>query len=226
MTERKEIPLLVKTNLIKPIQFETKTVTRRLRGLEYVNQNPSLWKGKLCRHSDHAYVEFSTILGIAYPVYIKCPYGIVGDIIWVRESWAMVRGEYEYKADKPDAKYPGGFADWLHSKQVDDKWKPSIHMPRVACRIRLKITDIEINRLQDISEKDCILEGIQPLSMSRMQLNMHGQLYLDYTKKATMFNEGVKPRESFKSLINSIDGAWTWKKNPWVWVIRFELIKN
>ena len=150
---------------------------------------------------------------------VKCPYGKPGDILWVRETWCKVIDQdeatpgYLYKADEDPT---GQFSGY--------RWKPSIHMAQSAARIFLRITDIRVERLQDITEEDAISEGILPLLQSRMQLAMDGQLYRDYTKKPELFNEGLRPVQSFQSLWQSINGPDSWQPNPWTWVVSFERI--
>jgi hypothetical protein len=130
--------------------------------------------------------------------YIKCPYGEVGDILWVRETWWHNRetwGDSEvflYRADFPIDGYD----------HVDAyKWKPSIFMPKDACRIKLRIIDIRVERLQNISNEDAIAEGI----------NMNE-------------TPCIEAMNAYAILWESINGKGSWDKNPWVWVITFERI--
>jgi hypothetical protein len=133
----------------------------------------------------------------------KCPYGKIGDVLWVRETWFKMDGQFIYKAD---VKYPKSL-----------KWKPSIFMPREACRLRLEITDIRVERLHDISEEEAIKEGIQYIG----NYPEHGvDIYKHYWAHNIV---GVQnPIESFKSLWQSIND--NWDKNPFVWVIEFKKI--
>lgn len=135
-----------------------------------------------------------------------------GDIIWVRETFAKIGDNYIYKAD-----------ECIEHKDV--KWKPSLFMPRDACRIYLEITDVRFERLNDISEVDAINEGIIPLLMSRQQKIEEGQLYMDYISKPTLLNEGLDPVNSYKSLWEKINGIGSWDGNPFVWVYNFKRIK-
>lgn len=118
----------------------------------------------------------------------KCPYGKIGDILWVRETWNKDTdedGEYiRYKADDYDS-------DW--------KWKPSIFMPREAARIFLKVTGIRVERLHNINTNDLKAEGVN--------------FVLDY---------GPMIFQNFKELWTKINGADSWKLNPFVWAINFE----
>jgi hypothetical protein len=139
----------------------------------------------------------------------------VGDILWCRETFRGIEQDfgsprYEYKSTE--------------TINLKDKWKPNLFMPKDACRLFLEITDRRIERLNDISEQDAINEGIIPLRMSRMQLASSGQLYLDYSKKVELFNEGIGAIKSYKSLWESINGEGSWKENHWVWVVKYKRI--
>jgi hypothetical protein len=148
---------------------------------------------------------------VVKPHEIKCPWQ-VGGLLWVRETFAVIDNtEFdgdiypEYKADKPDDKYPG---DWPEDEAKNNsdapKWKPSIHMPKKYARIWLEITDIRVERLQDISDYDCAMEGI-PLTS----------------------DDGSNYRPGFKLLWDQINGKkHPWASNPWVWVIGFKRRQN
>lgn len=144
-----------------------------------------------------------------------CPYGQPGDRLWVRESFMDVLGtgiehrdtegrlrRYAYAADSP----PGSYSDETR-KDYGLKWKPSIHMPRVASRITLEITGVRVERLLDISEADCIAEGAP---------GGHGSIP-GYPYNAT-------PDEHFKWIWESVGGDWA--ANPWVWVVEFQRMES
>src|SRR5690606_25633086 len=113
-------------------------------------------------------------------VYFNCPYGEVGDYLWVRETWNHSNypyGPYDsdclifYRAD-----YDNDLLDADRKKSSDGirrKWKPAIHMPRSASRIRLEIMNIRVERLQDISEEDVIAEGILCISKAVGDKKIH-----------------------------------------------------
>jgi len=138
---------------------------------------------------------------------LSCPYGVVGDRLWVRETFALVwPGEYapesvhenrvEYHADT-GAKYPGGWPNDCGDDPDCGRWKPSIHMPRWASRITLDVTGVRVERLQEISRADADAEGVASI---------------------------LGHPESFATLWNSINGkreGRTWADNPWVWCVEF-----
>lgn len=143
------------------------------------------------------------------------PYGKVGDILWVRESYYEpifegLNGKYYYKAD-------------LEKQGWNFKWKPSLFMPKDACRLFLEITDIRIERLQEISDEDCKSEGIKreiftPIGEECYYFypcnDLRDDSYLD------------SPKTSFYSLWKSINGQQSWDDNPFVWVISFKVVER
>lgn len=160
---------------------------------------------------------------------VSCPYGNAGDTLWVRESYTQNGLNYfRYKADWGNNKYPTGEPEGTFiNKSVPvnfrGKWKPSIHMPFVSCRIFLKIKSIRVERLQKISEEDAKAEGVL--------LHERGKHYLDYLKQKhglTQFIYACRTaKESYKTLWEVInkdefDNPARWQANPWVWVIEFE----
>ena len=132
-------------------------------------------------------------IGLFKPPFIKCPYGAPGDSLWVRETWHP-RGEYR--------------ATPWENANGRAIWKPSIHMPKWASRITLEITEIRVERLQDISEEDAIAEGSQ---IPCAQLPKSCQ-------QGTMTE-----RCQFSKIWETINGKkYPWSRNPWVWVIEFK----
>ena len=151
--------------------------------------------------------------------FINCPYGQPGDVLWVRETWAPIMDINDRKL-LPDTYC---FAADLDGSPVAWDWKPNIHMPKKACRLFLKVKSVRVERLQEISQNDCVSEGIEQLLMSRMQLASAGsKRWRNYSKKPELFNEAVKPYQSFCTLWQSINGPESWDANPWVWVVEFE----
>ncbi|HCR0878345.1 TPA: hypothetical protein OMT51_002271 [Enterobacter hormaechei] len=128
-----------------------------------------------------------------------CPFGAVGDRIWVRETFCPV----------PDHEEPAGCSAILYAADGNGpygKWVPSIHMPRWASRLTLEITCVRVERLRDLSEDDAKSEGITPPSGGVLP--------------------GWEYRINFRDLWMSIYGADNWEANPWVWVIEFKVVPN
>ncbi len=137
---------------------------------------------------------------------LKSPYGAPGDQLWVRESW---RAWSQYD-DWPPSRLPPG-VDVQYIADASAPWssrhRSPRYMPRWASRITLRITDIRVERLQDISEDDAKAEGV----------GYKNPGYLPGTKGNWI--------GSFAYLWNKINGAGAWESNPWVWVISFERVK-
>ena len=133
-----------------------------------------------------------------------------GDILWVRESFAKppiyaFGVKYIYKA---------GFNESICG------WKPSIHMPKEAARIFLEVTNVRVERLQDISEDDAIAEGIEIIDYAESILAVFKNYNLK-EKKGTLY-----PRLSFRTLWEKINGEDSWNANPWVWVYEFKVVEK
>jgi hypothetical protein len=145
---------------------------------------------------------------------IKCPYGNPGDILWVRETWArdVYTRDYVYKAS----------ADVFHSGIP--AWKPSIHMPREACRLFLRITNVRVERLHDITQQDALSEGIHVGETINNPIT--GEKIQSYKNYLLGEFKWMSPVLSFKTLWYKINGAESWNANPWVWVVEFEQINR
>lgn len=167
--------------------------------------------------------------------YIKCPYGQVGDILWAKETfyayghWGTYTEKGKSKKEFIDLTKDSGysyqyFADWqpkfkVKFGQLGWHKRPSLFMPKEAARIFLRITDLTVERLQDITEEDAIAEGIE-FSWSKIFSECR---YKDYMN---IKSDWRSPISSFQSLWASINGIDSWDKNPWVWVIEFERVKT
>lgn len=149
---------------------------------------------------------------------VCCPFGAVGDRIWVRETWT------EAGASAPDLKlYRANYPEHVPSHYenvppVDEiRWTPSIHMPRWASRITLEITGVRVERLSDISEEDATAEGVPPA----------GRLLPDYPGTfLTPHGDFATAKVAFQRLWESIYGEESWQDNPWVWVIEFKRVEG
>jgi hypothetical protein len=139
----------------------------------------------------------------------NCPYGQVGDKLWVRETWAVFQLETEGRHKEfPNILYRADSSTKLLVNEVvwkyntpELKWRPSIFMPRWASRITLEITDIRVQRLWEITDEDVIAEGIGVL----------------------VFNDSYK--DSYAWLWDKINGKkHPWILNEWVWVISFKRV--
>jgi len=213
----RERPILMQGEMVRATLAELKRMTRRTRGLDIVNASPDAWQLSSC--GDLLGKFSATFQQGDEQRTIFCPYGRVGDRLWVRETWCNcwqnehgIQASVIYRADPHVSNVfgdaPGGYP-----------WKPSIHMPRWAARLHLEITSLGIERVQDISEADALREGV-----ARFEGPVKGvYLFQDYSKAGW----GVPvhtARESFETLWDSING--TWKRNEWCWVIGFKRLSQ
>jgi len=209
----KEHPILMTTDMVKAILDNLKSMTRRTYGLEKVNKNPDEWEYKgiedLAPRNIHLFKHMPTDSFLN----IKCPYGQVGDILWCKETWYPNPATCTpiYKADYPLEEKPQVWS-------ADAKWRPSIFMPRWASRIDSEITDIRVEKLQDITEEDAVKEGCIAHHIHIVEgILVNSSIgRMDY----------ITARENYKNLWNSINGQkYPWSSNPWVWPIEFRRIK-
>lgn len=167
----------------------------------------------------------------------ECPYGQPGDQIWVRETYfAWGRWETRFNAKKGRDEwhfvdmtldvgkaYAHAVADPLAPTVTDSKrggvlpgwWRrPAIFMPRAACRLRLRIEDVRIEQLQEISEADAIAEGIDQQQLAESQ---------DRYDTVADHNMVGRPTavSAYRDLWCSINGTGAWDSNPWVWAVSF-----
>lgn len=215
----KEHPILFSTPMIQAIQEGRKSQTRRI-----IKPQPEIYKAdgkQMLRYtSKKSFIQMDMesinepFVGIEHPAYK------VVDTLWVRETFAEFLGiepriEYVYRADKT-------FDTPAKEHLVGNKWKPSIFMPEAACRIFLEITNIRVERLQDISEEDAIAEGVLLYHRGTQYLN-----YLDEKAHLTQFIYNCyTAKESYKTLWQLINGRESYFNNPWVWCITFKKIKQ
>tara|TARA_Y100000114_G_C11737812_1_gene317235 strand:- start:57 stop:734 length:678 start_codon:yes stop_codon:yes gene_type:complete len=182
-----------------------KTQTRRIIKPQPVDTGVS-WqfdlkdKRSAC-FSNFPYEKFN---GREFGVVEYCPYGKPGGLLWVRES---IRYSAEasnfYFCDK-------GVGTERYLRLLNEggkKSRPSIHMPRWASRITLEVTDVRVQRLQDISEADVWAEGI---------------VETDAYASALHSAEPVDLKQCFSTLWTSINGPESWEANPWVWAVTFQ----
>jgi hypothetical protein len=153
-----------------------------------------------------------------------CPFGGRDDRLWVRETTEVDEETADilclsrYSADKapvlysgdPADPYTGSIAHWNYPRPV----RPSIHMPRSACRIMLEISGARVERLNDISEEDAIAEGVPPAGR------------LAQGSYLTPKGDFATAKVAFQRLWESIYGEESWCSNPWVWVIEFKRVEG
>lgn len=142
-----------------------------------------------------------------------CPYGQPGDRLWIREHiWVPPHISYRMWRDGADTWPKAMYRAEMDSNDVEfgkeHKWKskPSIHMPRWACRTVVELTEVRVERVQEITEEDAKAEGCEPHAPS----GFDGRVY----------------RRPFECLWESINGKGSWALNPFVWVLSFRRLNN
>lgn len=222
MPEIKERPILFSAPMVRAILEGRKTVTRRV-----VNPQPRLtdgsgfaWKGHLfgCGSDDRKTARnFSKHC---------CPYGHPGDRLWVRET-CLINDFREVgvpEAERADCQIiyrADGTPDWEGEEELI-RWRPSIHMPRWASRILLEITDVRVERLQDITEQQALAEGIVGVPF---RPDDGWPICTGYKVGPDDGKTGLETTaaKAFAGLWDSVGGNWS--ANPWVWVVEFKLVK-
>ncbi|MBB3142227.1 hypothetical protein [Halomonas organivorans] len=222
----KERPILFNDEMVRALLDGRKTQTRRL-----VKPQPPAthsFKGYVIessRRKDEGKFSWG-IKESEYhfrdTMYVGCPYGQPGDRLWVREAWqGPLVSEDEMMEHPTWAKDLSTYEDPAHCSyrasgdsceffdahedEVVARWRPSIHMPRWACRILLEVTAVRVERLQDISETDALAEGVDgEAEAAAARLPWHDN-----------------PRRAFRFLWKRINGPDSWDANPWVWVVEF-----
>lgn len=210
--DRRERQILFSGPVVRATLDDRKTQTRRTRGLEQVNASPNDWacEGRVVGvgpSGDATHVGAFVFDHRSEPAtrYIHCPYGVVGDHLYVREAWRLGRnldalpwsrippgrlGRMEYEADGE------GVIPWTNR----GRYRHARFMPRRLSRITLELTGVRVERVQDISEADAIAEGM-----------------IDY--------DGVRDSavDQFRDIWDSLNAkrGYGWDVNPWVWVLEF-----
>lgn len=144
---------------------------------------------------------------------VRCQLGQPGDRLWVRETWQAIDGNERARRILTEPDPSRGWIEYAATvpkgHEPPPRWRPSIHMPRWASRITLEITDVRVERLQDISGMDAKREGVSvPAHLP------HDGADLDYA------------RREYRRLWQSINGPGSWDANPWVWVIEFKKLEQ
>lgn len=213
----RERPILFSSPMIRAILDGRKTQTRRvMKPQPRLHSCEGGWPGRVDPMADGTWSVLCHACG--WDGCWRCPYGVPGDRLWVRETWLYVGPgsgsdlpEYEIERARPENHSPSNCwyrADpsWDSGDPASLKWAPSIFMPRWASRLTLEIAEVRVQRLQEISEDDARAEGVE-----------------------VRYEEGRKivwARDVFAELWDSINGQRApWSINPWVWAISFKKLR-
>lgn len=207
MTDR---PILFSAPMVRAILDGRKTQTRRVvkspwkkREIvnlrSFYNDNGNSWSGEF--DDPHNWGIPNVIDQDPLSVYdMACKYGSRGDRLWVRETFGCLGRSPKDGAPSDSEKSTTCYKATDRVPEHIIKWRPSIHMPRWASRITLEITNVRVERLQDISEADSIDEGVPA-------------------------DSDAEPQDIYMSIWNELNGPASWFSNPWVWVIEFKRVQ-
>ena len=203
-------PILFNTEMVKAILDGKKMVTRRVckDGNDFTVPDMSFFDADKRTYAVHNFADAAHTekLSTAERTCPICP----GDILYVRETWQYIdfAGEnngYVYKASENGNLWETETEGWT--------WKPSIHMPKEAARIFLKVTGVRVERLQDMTEEDALKEGVEAGALFRDDETLEIPAVRRFQK---LWNSTIKKSDMDK---------YGWNENPWVWVIEFERLE-
>ncbi len=212
----KQIPIFMTTDMVLATLNGSKRQTRRI-----IDMQPPAGAVQIStfhhpgpREHFYAYNRRGRLMDWCQP----CKHGQHGDLLYVRETWQHSNWPHGPYDDECEVFYRADYADDPHGfdgeKSPEGKyrsWNPSIHLPKARSRILLRVGEVRVERLQDITEADAQAEGAmfwaQRQDMPIRHLN------------------GGDDRIAFIALWESIYGAGSWDLNPWVWVIDFTKVK-
>ena len=203
-------PILFNTEMVRAILDGRKTCTRRIckDANECTVPDMDFYNADMRTYAVHNFVdkEHTEQLSTAERT---CPI-CTGDILYVRETWKEAPKGYYY------------YEDWQKDDIADvTKWKPSIHMPKEAARIWLKVIDVRVERLQDITYNGALREGSEGIRCDHVALGVHG--CTDCMNTGWIEPPQVEFMQIWNSTIKKSNlDRYGWDANPWVWVIEFE----
>lgn len=201
-----ERPILFSGAMVRALLAGKKTQTRRVikPPPDHVHAESQVGVTWAMRYRDAVYAR-------------ACPFGRPGDRLWVRESWA------QYGVENPRWVYKADRLPWVEDRESNRqlaiaRWRPSIHMPRLASRILLEVTGVRVERVQSISEEDAVAEG----SCIRHDYNPTHHVIAG----APLPPGG--PRACFMAAWEELNGkrGFGWAASPWVWVVEFERVEE
>lgn len=216
----KERPILFNGAMVRAIREGRKTVTRRaLKVQPHIDGS-----GNFCVGNSNYGQDLDGRPVTKHFAKQHCPYGKPGDRLWVRETWfcdhfEVMSGPYRQPADldlaaaREDGTLVYAADDLTPYEAEQPVWKPSIHMPRWACRLLLEITAVRVERLQDITAAQAEAEGVDAAMCRR---------YLETSPSR---------HECKAAAIHGFAGLWAdtggdWASNPWVWVVEFQRVPS
>jgi len=243
ITKVKEKPIIFKPEMVRAILDGRKTQTRRVVDDKFLKWNYD--RREICNHTWPAKLVGASCFDCHQELLSKCRFGKPGDLIWVKEThyrrgkwvkngftktgkqkwrFAAIGKEVRYFDNPPEKILP-------NSKRETIGWfkRSSLFMPRWASRLTLEITDIRVERLQDISEEDALAEGIDNLICPQCYGSdriSHGATIKTRCGSQYCGLDYLSAIEGFRELWESINGIGSWDLNPWLFVISFKPVEE
>jgi hypothetical protein len=223
----KEKPIIFSTEMVKAILAGNKSMTRRVIKPQPIMHDFESHKALAFKEpfTKPGYIAVGVDRVKECPSYLRCPYGQVGDILWVRETWAI-----HDLILKPKKLNPNDEA-WFYKRKFSPEmvphivyaadypvgswkgaWRSPRFMPKIAARLFLKVKDIRVERLQDITEEDAIAEGVAWKRAADINALENSESVIDRAKVLFM---------RLWDTLNAKRG-YGWDLNPFVWVVEFE----
>ncbi len=207
----RERGIIFSTPMVRAILDGRKSMTRRL--ILKAQDQVGDWAGAVLPARESGWIAWwpGTEPGLAkltkqeYKHGFPRPYGVPGDLLYVKETWFCPEYEERREQGTPYYRADGDTACW------DGPWKSSRFMPRWAARLWLKITDVRVQRLQEITPNDCLLEGVGEIVGDELRVHV----VPDYAA-----------RDNYHALWDSLNArrGYPWSSNPWVFAISFERV--
>lgn len=248
MTER---PILFSAPMILALLGNRKTQTRRIVKPQPVCSTHEFWQ----KHPDFVpsfnEEDWSLYCGVCgggqrltrtNVTGIRNPYGVNGDRLWVKETFAPWRNtsieyplEWESLVTSDDR---GGLTlkQWVEEYghqnvnvayradgENEEGWMSPLFMPRWASRLTLEITEVRVQRLQDISDDDCVAEGMRIHENPSCEVGVGRFMYTAFPGEHSLWDLNAKT--AYRNLWESINGKDSWDANPWLWCISFRKVE-
>lgn len=227
-------PILFNTEMVRAILENRKGATRRLA---YIPLDIP------CSYGEHEFVWDNFSGGEAtgfvcrkcgfgvspphsrYPVGTSCfrPRYFPGDVLYVRETWARIPetwpGDLHFKSSATKADL-----EWF--REMGWKWRPSIHMPKEIAQLFLRVTNVQMERLQEITEEQAILEGIEKRAVPVINASNVFEYRIPGTHNVCISGRGAFSHLWDRTIKKANLPRYGWNANPWVWVTKFERISK
>lgn len=220
----KERPILFSAPMVRALLAGTKKQTRRVLKTQPNEHHWQMLPGYELKRSDMVTIDGRAAVKFSHSIpqnrgwddatsWVRCPYGIPGDRLWVREAWRSGKLTDRFPPREMTPHVVWYEADGAAPEATNGRYRPGMFMPRWASRITLEITEVRVERLQSISPDDAIAEGLQ--------WDKHigwGTWDADGSPRCGGDHD---PVDVYRCLWTNINGNGSWELNPWVWVVAF-----